>query len=163
VNKGLGDVRPLLLPQEFGAFAGKDWFVRLAAQVWMGSQPVTAETFAEDISRRSGQRLLPLKLVSADASRPSGELALWTGIVRESRIDRANGRTLLLATGIDAATPNGIDFVVRYGHVNERLVSVETFLAFGRYAGRDPDGDLPVLDAFLIQARKPGEQKPSAR
>jgi len=59
--------------------------------------------------------------------------------------------------------PNGLLFIVKYGVIDEQLVSLENFIAFGRYSGRYADSDVPVLEAFFIAQQRPRERTESVR
>jgi hypothetical protein len=54
----------------------------------------------------------------------------------------------------EAFVPNGHKFMVRYPHARDSLAAMHTIVAFGHFAGRDPEGEMPVLDAFIVRERK---------
>jgi hypothetical protein len=106
----------------------------------------------------AGAHLLDLPVALADPDHAPGEWALWTGVVRDARIDRAGNRTLIEAQGLQDEAPAEQKvvksaFLVRYAHVKESLVSAQSFTALGRYAGRDGSGGPPVLDAIVVVER----------
>jgi hypothetical protein len=50
----------------------------------------------------------------------------------------------------DVLAANGKAFFVRFARIDEHLVQIGMFTAFGRYAGRDGADGPPVLDAVII-------------
>jgi hypothetical protein len=53
----------------------------------------------------------------------------------------------------ETASATGKPFFVRVPHIDERLVRIGTFTAFGHYAGRDAANGAPILDALLVVER----------
>jgi hypothetical protein len=156
---------------ELGPYSATEWFVPLAVQQWSRHPGAySLQEFVSTLMHNAGAHLLGLPVAAADPDRPAGEWALWTGLVRDARIDRAGNRMLLEAQGVDirdesdvkhheVVTPNGKAFFVRYPHVKESLVGGQSFVALGRYAGRDGGGGPPVLDAIVVveRAQKPAQ------
>ncbi|MGH7435533.1 MAG: hypothetical protein ACRENE_07645 [Polyangiaceae bacterium] len=54
----------------------------------------------------------------------------------------------------EAFVPNGHKFMVRYPRARDTLAAMHAIVAFGHFVGRDPDGEMPVLDAFIVRERK---------
>jgi len=138
---------------ELGPYSATEWFMPLAVQQW-SRHPL--QEFVNTLMQNAGAHLLGLPVALADPDHAPGEWALWTATVRDARVDRAGNRTLIEAQGLEDAAPEAkvakSAFLVRYPHVKEGLVGV-SFVALGRYAGRDGSGGPPVLDAIIVVER----------
>lgn len=131
----------------------------LAVQQWSRHPgPYSLQEFVKTLMHNAGAQLLGLSVALAEPDRAPGEWALWTGLVHDARVDRAGNRTLLEAQGLEdegsgEKAIDGKSFLVHYPHVKEGLVGMKSFVAFGRYGGRDGAGGPPVLDAVVLVER----------
>jgi hypothetical protein len=114
---------------EFQNYAGADWFKQLALSKWASGRYLSLEDFAAKLVQRSRENLLSLKVAAADAQRPAGEWAIWTGAVRGSEIDRASGQTILKLEGMDVRTE------ARVTSVETRVTGPDQFEMTPRYDG----------------------------
>jgi hypothetical protein len=111
---------------ELSPFAGQDWFMTLAIQAWgKGEATESLSSYAAALVHKSGAHLLTLAVAAADPDRPGGDWALWTGRIREARLDREGDQTLIKAEGVEIKTEATED---------EKVVSVEAHPTFlGRF------------------------------
>jgi hypothetical protein len=124
---------------EFKPYSSTDWFIGYAIDAWARSQTPPLEQFVRQLAGRGGGGLLPLNVAAADAQRPAGDWAVWTGMVRSGNIDRDAQQTILVAEGVDVQEElSGADVAVKrsdWGEVqltrtNERYSDV--FVPNGR-------------------------------
>jgi hypothetical protein len=170
---------------EFRIYAREEWFISIVVQKWLRTRTTPLEEVAAKLARVRGEALLSLRVAAADVERPVGEWGVWLGVVRSSRIDRANRETVLELEGVDVQNrladrrttsievsestvtpryedvheevfvPNGVGFVVRYPDIEESLVTMESVMVFGQYVGRDEDQGWPVMLATIVVPRRP--------
>jgi hypothetical protein len=81
--------------EDFLPYAGRDWFIAVAARTWGRRPGEDMSPYVAVLARLGRRSFLPLGVAAGDPTRPIGEWAFWTGVVREGRIDRANGVVVL--------------------------------------------------------------------
>lgn len=86
---------------ELRRFAGRDWFVRAALRAWSRDRRDKLDVFFAHVAGVRVSELLSLSVASADPGRAPGAWGIWSGVVRESRLDRERRVTTLFAEGID--------------------------------------------------------------
>src|SRR5258706_16449 len=73
--------------QELLRYRREEWYVRLALGAWSKTKSPRLDEFAGELLGGAG--LLPLRVAVADPERERGLWAVWTGIVRDARLDHA--------------------------------------------------------------------------
>jgi hypothetical protein len=192
VDDELAEVDVIADSPELMRYRGQEWFVHLALRLYSRRGGESLHDFAKEFVGP----VLPLRVAAADPNREPGSWAVWTGVVREARLDSKTDQTLLLAEGVDvksedmgvenvsseeritgsaysprtytarletkatthrfeeAFVPNGHNFMVRYPKARDSLAAMHTIVAFGHFVGRDPGGEMPVLEALIVRERK---------
>jgi hypothetical protein len=96
---------------EFRQYRGKDWFVALAVRAWSRSKEGSLHGFAARVI--GDEELLALRVAAADPHREKGSWAVWTGVVRDARLDAKTDQTFLLAEGVDVQNEKGAPEAVK--------------------------------------------------
>jgi hypothetical protein len=86
---------------EFRRYATDEWLVRAAMSAWVPDGKLSLDEYLSRLLGRRNLQALALRIAAADAARRPGEWAVWTGIVRSSRLDRERSETVLVAEGLD--------------------------------------------------------------
>lgn len=106
-------------PMEFRKYAGEDWFVTAAFRAWgRHRDSIAPEDLAAKVLGVRKEDLLTLGRASADPTEKVGSWAVWTGEVKDAKLNRDAGLTLIEAGGVDAAQ--------RLTVFDRKLVKVET-------------------------------------
>ncbi len=96
-----GDPEWFLETPELQPLAAQPWFREVALDAWSHWPQIPLESYAGRLVQVSGHELLPLRVAAADPDRAPGDYAVWTGVVRDARIDRVKQETVLTAEGVD--------------------------------------------------------------
>lgn len=91
--------RVFVLSPELAAYRGQPWFVEAGLSAWSPASGGKLEPFVSGLLGKEAA-LLSLDLAAADAERPEGDWAVWTGVVRSARLDRSQDRTILEIEGV---------------------------------------------------------------
>jgi hypothetical protein len=113
----LSDSSLFVTAREFDRYLGQDWFVELGLRAWSRHPTRSLESFAARLVGVRPDALLTLSVASADERPGKGRWALWTGVVRDARIEHGSQKTVLFAEGVDV-----VDEVT----TQERIVKTET-------------------------------------
>lgn len=87
--------------EEFRRYAQEDWFLGIVLNAWAVSRSVPINRVVTLLVKNVGGRLVSLPIAAADPTSAAGQWGLWTGVVRDARLDRAKDETVLFAEGAD--------------------------------------------------------------
>lgn len=138
---------------EFRGFQGRDWFVEAVVATWSRHPDQPLEKLALGLVGDK-QRLLPLPLAIADVERQPGDWVLWTGLVRGSRLDRTESRTVLVAEEVELKEQ--LELLDR---------SVEAVRTRGSYTSGDYGGSFRATSVpdYRVERTYADEVKPTGR
>jgi hypothetical protein len=91
----------LLDTQEVAIYANQPWYLDLVVRLWQRNGSISLDELGAQLALHRRASLLQLRVAVADERHPVGALAVWTGVIRKSHIDRDANQTVLITEGVD--------------------------------------------------------------